>query len=259
MKIRIFELKTTLEQGTEPDSVLETMLKNIESTLSEGLQQFPGDSHLLGAEADLANLLNESSRVQKSLEKAFETNPRNGFIAYRLARMQVERGGNEDAKKVFKKALDANRNDRRLHFGYAQLLVDEIGSSHDEIVYHLERSFAPGDSNFQARLLLGRQYYLANDFPKSKDVFKELSKMRASSEVRTRIYRPLETLFSGTVVKLEASYCFIQRVATSDWVFAYRDNIDETTWQSIVVNSEVRFRIGFTFSGVAAFDVLLAI
>jgi hypothetical protein len=259
MKVKLFELKTTLERGTETDSVLEIMLKSIEMTLSEGLQQFPGDSHLLGAEADLANLLNESSRVQRSLDKAFEANPRNGFIAYRLARIQIERGENEEAKKVFKKAIDANRNDRRLHFGYAQLLVDEVGSNHEEIVYHLERSFAPGDSNFQARLLLGRQYYIVNEFQRSKSVFNELSEMRASSDVRGRIYHSLENPFRGTVVKLESSYCFIRRVATSDWVFAHRDNVDEETWQSILLNSEVQFRIGFTFRGASAFDVSPAV
>lgn len=257
-KVGFLELKLAIENDTEADSVLEKMLKALEGNLAEGLQRFPGDSHLLGAEADLASLLNQSKRAQKALETAFNANPRNGFIASQLARIHRECGKAEEAKIVLKKAIEANRNDRKLHFGYAYLLVDAEGSSHDEIVYHLDRSFAPGDTNFQARLLLGRQHYIAKDFERSKEVFRELSKMRAPAEVRNRLYRPLASDFTGTVTKVEATYCFIERTSTNDWVFAYRDNIDDEVWRQLIPNAKVQFKIGFTFRGSSAFDISIA-
>lgn len=257
-KVGLVELKLALEKDTESDSALELMLRSLENNLTEGLQRFPGDSHLLSAEADLASLLNLSSKAQEALETAFNANPRNGFIASQLARIHKESGKTDAAKSVLRKAIEANRNDRRLHFGYAQLLVDDGESNYDEIVYHLERSFAPGDTSFQARLLLGREHYVANQFEKSKEVFRELSKMRAPAEVRNRLYRPLETEFTGTVTKVEATYCFIERAGTNDWVFAYRDNVDDEVWRQLMPNTGVKFKIGFTFGGTSAFDIGLS-
>lgn len=254
-KVGLLELKLALENDTESDSVLETMLKALENVLAEGLQRFPGDSHLLGADAKLANLLNESSRAVGALKTAFNANPRNGFIASQLARVYRENDKADEAINVLRKAIEANRSDRRLHFAYAQLLVDDDGANQEEVVYHLDRSFAPGDTNFQARLLLGRQYYIAKDFEKSKAVFRELSKMRAPAEVRNRLYRPLETQFNGTVTKVEAAYCFVERVGTNDWVFAHRDNVADEVWRYLVPNVAVTFKVGFTFRGTSAFEI----
>ena len=258
VKVGLLDLKKALEPSTDSDSELTAVLKVLESDLAEGLQKFPGDAHLLSAEADLAIELQESGRAQTALETSFNTNPRNGYVAIQLARIYQGQGNIEDATKALRKAIEANRNDRKLNFWYAQLLLEgNTDSNSDEIIYHLGRSFAPGDSNHQARLLLGRQHFITNDLDASKEIFRDLAKIRAPAEVRNRINRPINSEFRGTVTKLEATFCFIARTGTNDWIFTHRNNVPEEVWRQFMPGVEVTFKIGFTFRGPSAFDLSL--
>ncbi len=257
VKVGILELRLSIKRNNEPEAHFEKLLKAIEGNLSEGLERFPGDSHLLGAEADFAALLKDSKRAQKAMEKAFVANPRNGLIAIRLAKIHEDKGQHDNSKGILHKAIEANRNDRRLNFAYARLLIDEQDPDHDKIIYHLIRSFVPGDSNYQARLLLGRQYYVAGSFSESKDVFQKLERMRASAEVRNSLHFPLDTEFKGVVTRVEATYCFFERYGSSDWVFARRDNVPNEVWQNLTLNTRVCFKVGFSFRGTSAFDISL--
>src|SRR4051812_5923388 len=72
-KIGIQKLKTLLSTPDAPgaDSAIEQEIKTVEQVLAEGLQQYPGDSYLLAADADLAELLKDAKRVTDSLQQAF--------------------------------------------------------------------------------------------------------------------------------------------------------------------------------------------
>ncbi len=109
-------------------------------------------------------------------------------------------------REVLKKAIEAKRSDKRLHFAYTQVLLKEQSDNTEEVIYHLERSFGPGDSNYRARLLLGKQFYMCGRVNDSKGVFRQLDKARVSPFVRNRIQEPLDGRFNGRVIKLEANY-----------------------------------------------------
>ena len=64
----------------------------------------------------------------------------------------------------------------------------------------------------------------------------------------------MEEVFTGDVVRIEATYCFIARDGLGDRVYAHRDNVGEA-WSALAYRKRVCFRLGFTFGGPTAFDV----
>src|SRR6202040_195241 len=106
-------------------------------------------------------LLRDDERALKSMKKAFDANPRNSYIALRLADIHESSGSVADAMAVLKRGLEANNSDKRLHFKFGQLLMKSEPGSNDELIYHFRRSFTDGDSNFDGQLLYARQLYLS--------------------------------------------------------------------------------------------------
>jgi hypothetical protein len=202
----------------------------------------------------VAEILADSQRVLEALRKAFETNTKSVFIAMRLAQCHKRQGDLTAAKAVVKRALGGNASDKKLNFMYSKLLLDTDGSV-EELVYHLRRSFVPGDNNYDAQLLYARQLFIIGSRTESKQLFSGLARVRIPAEARDRILYPLEPIFHGQVAKLEAVYCFVARDGINDWVFATRASIGEQLWKSLAIGSRLSFRVGFTFKGTQAFEV----
>jgi cold shock CspA family protein len=259
VKIGLMRLKDLVGQSGEsaPQTAVEALVKDIERNLSEGLQLFPNHSYLLDAEAQLADILEDSRRVLEALEKAFKANPRSTFIALRVANHYQRRNNVARSKEILEQALEANPGERRLHYAYAKLLIASEVAKPDALVYHLKRSFTEGDANYDAQLLYGRQLFINGEIESSKEVFRRLSEARLSPEVRDRLLYPIEQPFKGIVTRLEATYCFITREGVNDWIYAHRNNIPDRIWKTLSPGARVRFRIGFTMRSPNAFDVEL--
>lgn len=241
------------------ETTAEDAVKNTERDLFDGLQRFPGDAYLLEAEAQLARLLADSGRVLTALEKAFAGNHRSSFIAARLSQHYTAIGHLDQAKEVLEKALDANRNERRLHYAYAKLLIDLGSSDGSLLAYHLQRAFTPGDSNYDAQLLYGRQLYLNGEYDASQSIFRVLGNVRVGADLRNRISYPLGRLFHGMIVWVEANYCFVVNDGASDRVYTHRNNVDEDIWRQLQSQSRVTYQIGFTLRGVNAYNLKMEV
>ena len=149
-------------------------IRTIEGNLVEGLQRFPDDSYLLSSEAELAALLEDSSRAIAAMRSAFKTNPRNGVIAIRLAKSLESQDELGEAKSTLETALDSNPGDKRLHFALAKFLMRHASGVQDRIEYHLERAFTSGDRNYDAQLLYARQLYIKGEVDKARERFRTL-------------------------------------------------------------------------------------
>ncbi|HUP80228.1 MAG TPA: hypothetical protein VM260_16860, partial [Pirellula sp.] len=234
---------------------VEGVIKGIETSLEEGLQRFPGDAFLLAQEAELAKLLCESERVIKSLKLSFDKNPRNAHVALQLASIAEEKSDLPEAQRVLRNALEANGNNHRLHFAYGKFLLrNDIGSVEDQI-YHFRHSFTPGDQNYEAQLMFGRQLFVAGRFDESRDVFSDLKRAKLPNTVRRRQSLPLPNYFTGTVVRNEAWFCLIERDGDRAKIRFDEDDSGETDWTDISRYSKVKFRIAFTMFGPEAFEV----
>jgi tetratricopeptide (TPR) repeat protein len=255
-KIGLTKLRSALDSN-EPESVLERLAKEVEGVLFKAQQRFPGDSHLLEAESQLAAMMADSKRFLESLKKAFAANPRSTFVALRLARAHQQQGELNEAKDVLEKALDANRNERALHFAYAKLISDLGTATAGEMRYHLERSFTAGDSNYDAQIRYGRQLFLDGDVAESKKLFDRLKNIRVPAEVRNRLLYPLSEEFQGKIVKIESSYVFISRDGTADWIYCHISNVDDDVWSQLTLGARVSFKISFGVRGPNAHSVAI--
>lgn len=256
VKIGIIRLRDHLCLDQIDPVVIQEITKEIEEYLFEGLQQFPGDPYLCEAESTFANLLFDSDRALKALEKALSVNPRNTFIALRLAGCYQNKGDSPRAKSILKVAIDVNNADKRLHYAYAKILMLTNDEAPGELAYHLRRAFTEGDINYDAQLLYGRQLFIDSDV-KYKEVFRRLSTTRVSFEEQTKMLYPLKTVFHGSVVRMESTHCFILRDGYNDWIFTYQDNISPEAWIQLKQGVRVSFKIAFTMRGPASFELFI--
>lgn len=257
VKIEIRELEDALASGA-PEAEIEALVKDAEGTLFEAQQEFPGDPYLLGEESRLAGILKDDARATKALSQAFAANPRNAIIAARLAWQLSDLGQTEKALSILKTALDANGNDKRLHYTYARLLIATAGDGED-IAYHLQRAFTEGDNNYQAQILYGRQLFLNGRLDDSRAVFKRLSLVKSTPEIKNRLLYPIEgKRFEGRMSRPQGSYAFITREGPGDSIYVHAINVPEDTWEVLTVGTRVRFSIAFSLRGARAVDLEVA-
>ncbi|HEX7653499.1 MAG TPA: hypothetical protein VF607_08335, partial [Verrucomicrobiae bacterium] len=191
-----------------------------------------------------------------SLKKAFDINPRTSFIAIQLAAIYQKKGKLNEAKDVFENALNANRNDKDLHYRYSKFLLQLPQSNADLIEYHLQRAFAPGDKNYDAQLLYGRQLYIKGSRDDSKPVFSRLKMARVAPNVREALLYPLEGFFHGIISKIEGSYGYINKDKSNEWIYFHRKNIPDEVWNILVFGTRVKYKVGFNFHGPSAFEII---
>lgn len=258
VKIELSRLRELLSTDSTPEIEIETVTQNIERNLSEGLQQFPGDTYLLTAEAEFADMLADSARAIASLEKAFERNPRASGLAARLASYYRHQGDLSKSRDILERAIASNRSDRNLHYRYAKLLFAAEKPDNEQLLYHLHRAFSPGDRNYDAQLLYARQMFVAGDRDQTRVSFQALKRIKLAPEFRDRLLYPLAERQRGSVIRMEASYIYLNRNDSGEWIAAQRSAISDDTWRQLSIGSKVTFNIAFNFHGPSAFDVKLA-
>jgi hypothetical protein len=162
-QITLDELRDKLENT--PDQMTERrvveLARDFEQFVQEGIQKFPLNEYLLALESQYRIIVDQHGRAEAALRKAFEANPRQDWIAIRLARTVAGAGKYEDAKKVLIRCLDANPTSLRAHFELALLYMREPTQATKEFVFdHLRRSFVSGDQNYEAQFWYAREAFL---------------------------------------------------------------------------------------------------
>jgi len=266
LKLQLDRLTELLEDKDSPDREIDRLLQEIEETLQQGLQRFPGSDYLLSAEADLGELLADKERARDALAAAFQQNRRSPFIAGRLARILAGEGKNEEALRTLEEALEANPGERRLHFSYAMLLRETDRGSKETILYHLQRSFTPGDRNFDAQFWFATYLYMKDDedsLSQSRQLFRALWQAPLPYSARSRVRavyvddRGEPITFSGVLARKEASYGLITRAGHNDRVMVREDVVSTEMWESVAERQRLLFQIAFNFGGPIATDVRL--
>jgi len=260
LKDKVAETPKTGTQDLQSRAIAE-LIRQIEEVLYEGLQRFPEDEFLLVHEAELGKVLNDKTRASESLTRAFEASPGRAFIAVRLARFELSRGAVPRAIEILKKCLAANGASHQAHFQLARILMsqDERGL-HEEIAYHLRRSFAPGDSNLDAQFWFARHLFLYGERTAANSLFKHLAKARVSSEHRNRVrdvFRASngDTRFAGAVTAVRDSYCFVSCPELGAELFAHVTDFREREWKRVGKGDSVTFEVAFALRGPFARSV----
>ncbi len=263
LKLLLDELTEVLKLVSPPEDEIKKIVQRFENQIQIGLQESPGDQHLLRIEADFRDLLEQEEKAVLALSKAHKSNRHNASIAIRLAKHYKARGDYSSALSILNDSLEGNPNDKQLHYAKAMAVKESGLASRETIVYHLFKSFITGDSNYDAQFWFAR-YLFESDDPErvvqSKKLFALLRDapipFARKSEIKDRILENGETKrFVGNLIRKPGNYGFLRVDGRGDDVFGHENNNEQ--WRNLTQGDKVNFGIGFTYKGPEAIDVFL--
>ena len=134
-------------------------------------------------EARFRECLDQEDRAREALERAFRANPRQDWLAVRLARKYRDGGETTRSEGILKACLGENPNSKLANLELGRLLsTDGRG---DAAMAYLRRGFTRGDGNYEAQFWYARELYLRGQFEEAANGFGELHD-RAPGRYRPR-------------------------------------------------------------------------
>ena len=247
---------TELSEGKAPPSGFIEAAREAENSIQQGLQLFPDNPELLAAEATFREHLNQEQRAQRALERAFSSNPRQDWLAVRLARKYRDLGDPTGAKRILDACLKENPSSKVAHLAMGRLLID---AEEDGALEHLRRSFTEGDTHYEGQFWFARELFIKGYPNESAKLFSALND-RAPGRFRTRSAAAIESknipiLFDCQVKRKEEGYGFVKLVQFPQDVFASRAESDATDWEKLHTGSNAKCVLAFNRRGVRAISV----
>jgi tetratricopeptide (TPR) repeat protein len=265
-KIAIDAVAEVLRNATSTERDIDDAVREAEREVAEARQRYPGDSYVAGLEAELGRALEDDQRTYNALEKARRANPRDPFIASRLATILIHRQQVVSAKDVVSEALRSNRGDKRLNHMYAEIERRYTPERNiEDLVNHYRRAFTRWDTNYESQFWFARYAWElgTNDSKnEAKEVFRHLREAPVPHSERIQIRdvirtaeRPIEYL--GTVARVESTHGFVKLDGSGEWVFFHRSDVPENVWADLTSERRVGFHLGFSLGGLRAIKVWL--
>ena len=262
-KIGLDELKDLLTDESESEENIGDAIRALEKDLDFGLQRFPDDEYLLDAEAKLATLVRDDARAMTSLQKAFRSNPTSPFVAKGLARLYELTGDPSAARSTLEACLDHRPGDKGVNAALGRVLGEYFPDDGMRAEYYWHRSFTKGDANYSNQFWYARQLYINEKHNEAIDVFRKLRSAPVSPDVRNKLRGVVNDNegnaihFRGRVERLESTYALVSLVDRRDWAILHRRRVKREIWNKIARHTPLIFRLGFTYGGIAAFDIEL--
>ena len=261
LKLYMDELKELLRTDNPNEQALAKIIQNFEGHIERGLQESPGDQHLLGMEATFREVLNQEEKAATALRQAFNANRHNPSVAVRLAKYYEAQNLNEKALETLNNSLEGNPNEKILNFTKARLLMKSGLAGRESIIHHLFKSFAPGDNNYEAQFWFARQIFELNDahrISQSKELFAGLRDAPIPFDRKRKIRDKASKdgviqRFAGAIMKKPGDYGFVQVDGRADEVFCHGNN--SAQWQLLSQGERVTFELGFSYNGPEALDL----
>ena len=247
------------------EKTIDTAARGVEKLIVEVRRKYPGDSRFLELEAKFAQLINDSERAKRALERSFTEDNRDPYTASRLAKIYKKSGDFPTAIRVIRSALERRNTDHRLNFQLAELLRKSGSSDFSELTYYYRRGFTPGDKNYQAQFWYGRFTYESTDPKeaiKAKDIFTELRKSRVSYAARIAVQDYIggsssPITFHGTAVNKLNGFGFIRVDGRGEELYFSENQLKPEDWELLLPNDRVKLNVGFSFNGPVCCNVKL--
>ncbi|OGP76564.1 MAG: hypothetical protein A2W09_03515 [Deltaproteobacteria bacterium RBG_16_50_11] len=124
-----------------------------------------------------------------------------------------------------------------------------------EILYHLQRSFTEGDSNYDAQFWFARHHYLYKDRQIAARIFGTIRKAKLSPvqirQVRGKVTDNMgvPALYNGTVKNMYDSYCFVTISELDAEIFVRYNEFKPDEWEKVTTGNNIRFNMAFTLRG----------
>ena len=251
------ELEKFIEVMRRSDSTDEDVAlaaKTVEQALTNGLEQFRNDEHLLTAEAEFSRLLNDKTRAMNALQSAYKINSASPYVARALSRLHETRLDFKSAREVLTQSLQLLPGEKGLNAGLARLLDTRFPEEPGAAESAWRRSFTAGDTNYTSQFWYARRLYLNQKFEESRAMFVDLKNARVGRQVKLEIAGWIHEakrhkIFSGKVDRLEDDYGLVIPDGQSRTIYLSRSEVDAKAWPKLRVGSSVKFRMGFNYMG----------
>jgi len=264
VKIGLNRLEDGLERLSLTEPEIDDLIHEIEKHIENGLQEYASDSHLLLLDSRLKNLLNHKVKALAALEKAFDVNKRDQYVAIRLAKA-YESTNISASINVLREALEANPGNSNLHYALARFLQTVNFDDYTNLVYHFKRGFTPSDKNYNAQFWFAFYSYVIGDLKgveTAKKIFRFLRDAPIPFEDRMKIRYHLKKngdvlIFEGKVTKKSINFGFVVRDGIGDEIFIHTKELSPELWKTLNEGNRMSFSMGFNYSGPVALDITI--
>lgn len=264
VKVHIMGLADAIAQEDDSQIAIDAVgeeIKRAEEAIRAGLQRFPGDSHLLAEEAELAKLLENDKRAEAALRRAFESNKKSVLIAKRYAFVLKARGDLDSAKRIIGECLEFNPGSQDLNYDFAELIRkldpgSDINCS-EQLLSYYRRSFTKGDKNYRAQLLCAREYALAGKHAEARQLFEHLKSAAVPFSIKSQVKELVRAAegelrrFNGTVTQRRDTYGFVELDHEGISCYFNGDSLSKAEGLP-AVGERVSLALGFSFMGPTA-------
>ncbi|MEE9246743.1 MAG: hypothetical protein V3U63_11145, partial [Gemmatimonadota bacterium] len=256
------ELSASLDVPDDkpPPAAFIEAAKEAETTIQRGLQIFPESSELLAAEATFREHLDQTARAQQALERAFNLNPRQDWLAVRLARKYQASGDLPNSKRVLDASLRDNPSSKLAHLEMGRVLI--ASGESNAAIQHLRRGFTEGDNHYEAQFWYARELFLQGHFAEADKLFSALND-RAPGRFRTRAAAAVEQdgtpiVYDCRVERKEEGYAFLKLPQFPKDVFASRAESNSAEWDKLYTGAQAKCDLAFSRRGARAISMRLS-
>ena len=262
--LAIAEVSDALHDEYMPDRVVDQLIREAERQIAGCKARFPYDARLSTQESEFASILKDKPRAVKALEKAYQQDTSDPFVATRLASVYESRDNHTLAESTLRAALEARRTDHRLNFAYAELLRRTDPMQIANLAYYYRRAFTPGDRNYEAQFWFARYAIVSDDEDLGREAantFTGLRKAQVPHEVRTAVKDMYDAATSNyqrvRLISKRETFGLVEAPRFSISALLHEDDFEDGLWEIIEVGQEFNCAIGFSYSGLRCCDVQL--
>ena len=251
-----FAASLNISDDKRPPPTFLEAAKETETVIQRGLQIFPESSQLLAVEATFREFLDQTAQARQALERAFNLNPRQDWLAVRLARMYQASKDIMNSKRVLKACLQDNPSSKLAHLEMGRILI--AAGENDAAIDHLRRSFTIGDNNFEGQFWYARESFLQGQDDEAGELFAALND-KALGRFRTQAGAVAERggipiMYDCRVERKEEGYAFLKLYAFP----ASRADSDPREWDKLYARAEAKCSLAFNRRGTRAISITLA-
>ena len=207
----------------------------------------------------MRDYLDQTDQAQRLLERAFDKNPRQDWLAVRLARRYQDSEESDKRLSVLQRCLELNPNSKIVHLELGRLHADD--ENHHQAMEHFRRSFTKSDNNYEAQFWYARELFLQGEFAQAISQFNYIH-ANAPGRFRQRTNAVVKTSsearrYAGRLERKEEGYAFLAVEQMAQYrVFAARAESDIEVWETLNLGDRVTFELGFTRRGPRACSVI---
>lgn len=251
---------STLEEKVLPDVSIVRVISELNHLLDESIRRFPGDGPLTLLRSEFLKKIGQQPKALSVLESFHKSNPNNSTIVRVLAEALSTNEGLDRGIEILRSCVLSSPGDMAANLALAKLLMKQDEFLHaTSILSCLRRSFADGDTHYEARLLYARANLLHGDSTRGRAELESFRSVYIENKDKT-VY-PVELpggnlkQYVGVIFSKSSGFGFISSPELRFNAYLRPQNALDNAWDSLNKGASVRFSLGFNYKGAVALNV----